>query len=106
MVRTYVVNIRDVKPTNSNDVYIGRGSKWGNPFSHLPSRHTVTHVGSRAEALRRYSLWIHERPELMNAISELIGKRLVCHCKPFPCHGDILAALANELLEERAGAEE
>ncbi|TBV87515.1 DUF4326 domain-containing protein, partial [Citrobacter freundii] len=25
------------------------------------------------------------------------GKILGCHCKPYPCHGDVLARFLNEL---------
>ena len=28
-------------------------------------------------------------------LGELRGKRLACYCAPLPCHGDVLAALAD-----------
>jgi hypothetical protein len=31
----------------------------------------------------------------MAALPELRGKRLVCYCHPLPCHGDVLAELAD-----------
>ncbi len=95
-MRTIVVNIR----TTKCDVYIGRGSKWGNPFAHTQSQHPVTRVASRDEAIRCYSEWIRKQPQLMAALPELIGKVLGCYCKPAACHGDVLAALANELAED------
>lgn len=72
------------------DVYIGRPSKWGNPFY-------VGRDGSRAEVIRKYEEWILQQPELLSSLSELKGKRLGCHCKPLACHGDVLAKLADAL---------
>ena len=90
--KTTVVNRRK----EAYDVYIGRGSKWGNPFSHLPSSAAQFKVASRDEAIRRYRLWILTQPSLLNALGELKGKRLGCYCKPLPCQGDILKELADD----------
>jgi hypothetical protein len=89
-----VVNIR-VEPY---DVFIGRGSKWGNPYSHIPNSGAPFPVDSREDAIRAYSYWILEQPELLTAAKiELRGKVLGCYCKPiYPCHGDILLRIANE----------
>lgn len=86
---TTVVNLRN----DPYDVYIGRGSKWGNPFSHKPGTTARFRVSSRAEAIRRYHEWIIDQPELLAALPELVGKRLGCFCKPKACHGDILVEL-------------
>lgn len=76
------------------DVYIGRPSKWGNPF-----RSGVTRVGpniiGRMEAIALYREWIQSQPQLLAALPELRGKVLGCWCAPLPCHGDVLALLAN-----------
>lgn len=89
-----VVNIKNYEPY---DVYIGRGSKFGNPFTHLPHLGgPIIIVDSREEAIKRYEEWILEQPELINLIKlELKGKILGCYCKPLPCHGDILLKIAN-----------
>jgi hypothetical protein len=79
------------------DVYIGRPSKWGNPYSHLPSTLARFRVGTRQEAIDRYSAMILDRPDLLDALHELKGRVLGCWCKPLSCHGDFLAELA-ELL--------
>ena len=84
---TKVVNLKHAK----YDVYIGRGSKWGNPFSHIGS------YMSRRECIKAYEVWLNQQPELMAALHELKGKILGCHCRPDPCHGEVLAKLANEL---------
>lgn len=74
------------------DVYIGRPSKWGNPFP-------LTRF-SRSEAIQKYSEWIVTQPELINSLYELRGKRLGCWCKPAACHGDVLVNLIKDLEEK------
>lgn len=81
------------------DVYIGRPSDWGNPFSHLPGANAQFRVSSRDEAIKKYRAWILERPELLARLKELKGKTLGCWCKPQGCHGDVLAELADESYE-------
>ena len=87
-----VVNINVEK----YDVYIGRGSKWGNPFSHIPNSMAPFPVDSREDAIRAYENWILNQPELLAAAkTELKNKVLGCHCAPMKCHGDILLKIAN-----------
>ena len=40
------------------DVYIGRPSRWGNPFH-------VGRDGTRAQVIARYERWLEEHPELL-----------------------------------------
>jgi Domain of unknown function (DUF4326) len=70
------------------DVYIGRPSKWGNPF-------VIGKDGDRVTVINKYRTWLTTQPQLIAALSELKGKRLGCWCAPLPCHGDVLAALAD-----------
>lgn len=83
-----VVNKRRHRPTAS-DVYIGRPSKWGNPF-------VIGRDGNRATVIRKYESWLRSKPELIQALPELRGKTLVCWCKPLACHGDVLEKFACE----------
>lgn len=77
--------------TPPNAVYIGRPSKWGNPFAISP-----TH--SRAYVITQFEQWLKTKPELMAAAKrELKGKDLVCFCAPLACHGDVLQRIANEV---------
>ena len=71
----------------AHDVYIGRPSKWGNPF-------VIGRDGTREEVIARYEAWLLEQPELVAALPELAGKTLGCWCAPRACHGDVLARLA------------
>lgn len=70
------------------DVFIGRPSKWGNPYS-------VEKYG-REGCLKAYkqSLWqrMKDPAYCKMMIDELDGKTLQCFCAPLPCHGDILMA--------------
>lgn len=69
------------------DTYIGRPSKWGNPFA-------VGIDGTRNEVIQKYREWIMTQPELLAALPELRGKVIGCWCKPAACHGDVLKELA------------
>lgn len=78
------------------DIYIGRPSPWGNPFTHKNGTIAKYKVGSRDEAVKAYKEWILTQPELLARLPELKGKVLGCWCKPQACHGDILLEMANE----------
>ena len=82
---------------NKYDVYIGRPSKWGNPFSHKEGTLAKFRVQTRDEAVSAYAEWIKTQPELLNALPELKSKVLGCWCKPQSCHGDVLAVLCESL---------
>lgn len=79
------------------DVYIGRGSKWGNPYSHLPSTLAQYRVATREEAIAKYREWIQTQPELLASLYELKDKTLCCYCLPLACHGDVLIKLIKSL---------
>lgn len=72
------------------DVYVGRPTKWGNPFS-------IGKDGNRKETIQKYKEWIKTQPKLLESLHELKGKVLSCWCKPEACHGDVLTKLANEV---------
>lgn len=75
-------------------IYIGRGSKWGNPFSHLDKSKAEFRVGSRDQAIEKYREWIKTQPRLLKALPKLRGKTLGCYCAPDQrCHGDVLIDL-------------
>lgn len=82
----------------SHDIYIGRPSKWGNPFSHLNDTLAKYKVSSREEAIQKYEEWITigEGKYLLEDLHELKGKTLGCWCKPKSCHGDILKKLVEQ----------
>jgi uncharacterized protein DUF4326 len=69
------------------DVYIGRPSKWGNPFK-------IGVDGTREQVIDLYEGWLLDQPQLMAALGELVGKTLGCWCAPYCCHGEVLVRLA------------
>ena len=73
----------------SYDIYIGRGSKWGNPF-------VIGKDGDRNEVIRKYEEYIAQRPDLLRSLPELENKILGCWCNPLACHGDILIKLLED----------
>lgn len=76
-------------------VYVGRPSKWGNPYVADASR-------TREQAVQLYEMYLDQlNPELADeARVELKGKDLVCYCAPKPCHADVLLRIANEEANE------
>jgi len=84
----------------SYDVYIGRPSKWGNPFSHKAGTLAKYKVASREEAVYAYEEWLKTQPDLLAALPELRNKTLGCWCAPLACHGDVLK-FAVEVLDSR-----
>lgn len=85
--KTKVVNIKTYK---GDYVYIGRPSRWGNPFKN----------GTREEIIKKYKQYIISRKDLMVDLPKLDGEVLGCYCKPKPCHGDILVELIEEYKKE------
>lgn len=75
------------KNAPADAVYVGRPSKWGNPF-------VIGQEYSRAEAIQKYREYLSSS-YLCHEIHELKGKDLVCWCAPEPCHADVLLELAN-----------
>ena len=81
-MKTLVVN----KYKEDFDVYIGRPSKWGNPYE-------IGIDGTRAQVIEKYRRYVLRHPKLLASVRELKGKRLGCFCKPKACHGDVLVEL-------------
>ena len=81
-------------------VYVGRPTKWGNPYSHQQgtgARHVVASRDEAVDAFERALLAKFERdPGAHDRLrAELGGKDLVCWCAPRRCHADVLMYYAN-----------
>ena len=76
---------------NSDTVFIGRLSKWGNPYK-------VCDFG-RAEAISRYEFYLRNNSSLLADLHELVSKDLICFCSPDP-HGDILLKYVHSLFPQ------
>lgn len=88
-------------------VYVGRGSKWGNPWT-LSGFRAAGFLGTDAEARQTcvdaYHAWLLGEPHWAHAAplppppdpAELRGYNLACWCRESDvCHADVLLALAN-----------
>jgi len=97
-----VVNKKTHKPT-PNDIYIGRPSVLGNPFTSIRDKKTLARYvcNTREESIQKYRAWLEKENHFDTSVySELIALRslyntdhdinLVCWCAPLSCHGDIL----------------
>lgn len=85
VMATQVVNIRRAR---EYDVYVGRPSKWGNPFS-------IGRDGTREEVISKYRAWVVQQPQLLASLDELRGLVLGCWCAPEACHAEVLAEMAD-----------
>lgn len=96
---TRVVN----KYKEDYDVYIGRGSEWGNPFTHIKTSSTKAKfvVNTREESIDKFRWYLIDKitsdPSCLERLKLLKGKRLGCFCKPKSCHGDILKEVIDSL---------
>lgn len=90
-----------------NTVYVGRPTKWGNPFSVYCGKEPI----STKRAIRYYRNWLTGHSKgygvfagskylplyLRKSLYELRGKNLCCWCPiDQPCHADVLLELANQ----------
>ena len=69
-----------------NTVYVGRPSKWANPFPDLRHRSLIRH-SDRVKAIERFTAEILPTLDL----TPLRGRNLACFCRlDQPCHADVL----------------
>lgn len=108
-------------------VYVGRGSRYGNPWAVVETRTgtgwAVQWAGragqhkppglnglipaddrrdAHALAVELYEMWIASHPQLLDRVRrDLVGRTLMCWCADaLPCHGDPLLGLANPTPKE------
>lgn len=70
-------------------VYIGRGSKWGNPFR----------IGDSAAVIARYERWRSNTNSCVRSMSSRVVISFASARRA--CHGDLLLRLANASRDER-----
>lgn len=85
-------------------VYVGRPTRWGNPYR--PGEHHHVRAGAgdyteevvrdAAHAVRLYRRWLFTQARSLDLVPLLGGRDLVCWCPlDAPCHADVLLDLAN-----------
>lgn len=107
--KLFVIEVAEVVNKDRGDefdVYIGRGSLWGNPFpvGKLEGQH------ERAESIEMYRAHFEKNilgdPSMRRGLLGLRGLRLACHCKPLACHGDVIAGYLNSLDPDSLNSEQ
>ena len=88
-------NTRIVNVNNSSyDVFIGRPSKFGNPF-------IIGRDGTRSEVIEKYRHYLDRAIAsgfiTVEEILALKGERLGCFCAPHRCHGEVIIEKIKEL---------
>lgn len=94
-----ITRVVNKKLTTDYDVYIGRGTPWGNPFA-------IGHGDGpdRAEVIKLYREHFQEKiqadPNFKKGILAMKGLRLACFCKPDACHGDVIAEYLDQVSDQ------
>lgn len=78
------------------DVYIGRPSKWGNPY-------LIGRDGTREEVISKYGQWIYTQPNVLYSVNKLRDKTLGCSCRPLSCHGDVFIKILDDTISSFKG---
>jgi len=82
-----VVNLKKEK----YDLYIGRGTVWGNPF-------VIGKDGTREEVINKFEKIARTNSALIQFIKDLPENIILgYYCKPKACHGDIIIKIWKEL---------
>jgi hypothetical protein len=96
-----VVNKRNhIAEVGTVDVYCGRGSVLGNPYTHKQGTKAQYIMESRSEAIEEYRGYFKTQMESnaeflieMRRIYRIARKQevnLVCYCAPLPCHCNVI----------------
>lgn len=107
-----VVNKYKHIPTE-NDIYIGRGSVLGNPYTSLDIKKTKAdfQCESREESIEKFKIFLLNKIKEkdisicteLNKIYKLAKENdvyLICYCSPKPCHGDVIKELIVNKINE------
>lgn len=92
----------------ADTIYVGRGTKWGNPFTVSDARE-IGYRNPQEAAAMAYEKWLAgnsdyqpsafaaQRLLILADLMKLQGVDLACWCAPgAPCHGDVLLKMANQ----------
>jgi hypothetical protein len=105
-----VVNKRTHVPTD-RDVYVGRGSALGNPYTHRSGTKALFICSTREVAIDLCRDWLltqvqEKNPAVCAALNDIYRMaktgdvNLVCYCAPKACHGDVIKALIEAKLKK------
>lgn len=107
--RTKVIHIKDAPAgwrQNPEYVFVGRPSKWGNPYKLTDAAPSWNENQKREYVVSRYHALMQKRlmedtdkQTWREAVRKLRGKTLLCYCAPALCHGHVLALCADNIEE-------
>ena len=100
------IQVVNKKQFKGEGIYIGRPSVLGNPFA-------IGRDGDREEVIARYRAWLWDQVKARNEVfAELLKIKamaergevcLICWCKPLACHGDVVKACVEWMIQEGIG---
>jgi hypothetical protein len=103
---------KDILPSDAYIQYIGRGSIFGNPFTHLELDKTKAefHVKDRQEAIHKYLDYSLEQfktnkeyQKLLVGLARMVFNGstiyLQCYCVPNLCHGTIIKQFLIKIIQ-------
>ncbi|MDF2434547.1 MAG: hypothetical protein JWP44_4178 [Mucilaginibacter sp.] len=84
------MSIIRVNKMDDYDIFIGRPSRYSNPF--------IKGIdGTRGEVIDKFENYIRNHPELNMMLDELSGNKIACWCNLNQnCHGDVFITLLEE----------
>lgn len=103
VINTDITKVVNIDKSEKYDVYIGRGTPWGNPHAVGFGASIGEEQNDRNEAIRKFQ-YDFDRGFLKNKKEDFLslkGKVLGCHCKPQACHGDVIVNYLNSLDDGR-----
>jgi hypothetical protein len=93
------------------DIYVGRGSALGNPYTSQPLSKTkaLYQAKNKEDSLEKYEAWLEDAISKKNkdicselnkiyALAKVGEVYLVCYCAPTRCHADIIKTKIEEKL--------
>lgn len=102
MNKINIVNKSNHAPTD-RDIYVGRGSAFGNPFTSQKIEGTKAEfqASNREEAVEKYEYYLETQLKLkqrnvVKGLEEMVEMlkegdiNLVCYCAPKKCHAEII----------------
>lgn len=85
-----VYHIKSAAVVGKNAIYVGRPTKWGNPYK-------LKREEDRQEVIDKYRQYMKGNPALVMEAKQILKSRnLSCWCAPKACHADVLLEIANE----------
>lgn len=94
----YITPILVNRHKGTFDIYIGRGTIWGNPHPKDEGAGISRLISIEMFRWHLYSC-IEDGTITIQDFLELSGKRIGCSCAPLPCHGNVIIEVFNEIVE-------